>query len=385
MPTKTPNPESSPKDLIGVAKRVGRAEVLRLLDWYQSHKRHLPWRTTQDPYSVWVSEIMLQQTTVNAVIPFYLRWMEVFPTVQQLAGSKEQEILLLWEGLGYYNRARHLHQSAKLIVERHNGSIPSDYRSLTALPGIGDYTAGAILSISYGKPYPVVDANIRRIGQRLHAWPSWGNEKAKLLENLLKGLIPLDSPGSFNEAFMELGQTVCLRSQPLCDRCPLSSSCLAFAENRQHTIPARNRSAAIPKASRRVLLLRHGNGGGPLEIWIFKKTEGLLKGLWLFPPYPDHDAARHGTHARGSVVQQFNKIGDLPSRIHSYTRYREKLQPVVCLLSEASSSPDIGTPACSKKEVSRNGRWVELRDIHRYPMPAVYRKIVADLQEMLGS
>jgi A/G-specific adenine glycosylase len=209
----------------------------------------------------------------------------------------------------------------------------------------------------------------------------WESERAKTLEKLLTSLIPHNDPGGFNEALMELGQTVCLRSRPLCDRCPLSPSCLAFAESNQNAIPARSHSAATPKTSRRILLLRDRDGSGSLEIWIAKKTKGLLKELWLFPPSIDRAASKHGT-----VPEDFDKlkeIGTLPSRIHNYTRYREELRPVVYFAAEKPLSRSESFPACRWGKDYQDGRWVEMKDIHRYPMPSVYRKIVSDLREML--
>jgi A/G-specific adenine glycosylase len=329
---------------------------------------------------------MLQQTAVKTVIPYYLRWLAEFPTVCELAGSKEREVLLLWEGLGYYNRARNLHRSAKQIVEKYDGSLPSDYHSLTELPGIGDYTARAILSISYGKPYPVVDANIRRIGQRLQAWPHWEREQAKLLESTLRRLIPLDDPGRFNEALMELGQTVCLRSHPSCSRCPLSSCCLAFTENKQNTIPAASHAAAIPRVSRRILLLRQQDSRRTLEIWMTKSPAGLLEGLWLFPLFSSLEAINQSVRPTGSDTGSgnhfFKEIGNLPSRIHSYTRYREELRPAVYLLSKRSPCSEAAATS-TKRDALSPGQWVPLEDIRRYPMPSVYRRIVSDLMEML--
>src|SRR5688572_11010319 len=183
----------------------------KLLRWYQNNKRALPWRRSQDPYAVWISETMLQQTQVNTVIPYYEKFLHRFPTVDALARAPLPQVLRLWSGLGYYRRAANLKKAAQQIVRRHDGQIPRDFAQLKALAGIGDYTAGALLSIAFGKPYPAIDGNVRRVLSRL-----LGNAHERRVHALAAEIIPAARPGEFNQAIMELGATVCTPKNPRC-------------------------------------------------------------------------------------------------------------------------------------------------------------------------
>ena len=213
--------EGSPK--IAVSSTAGIARFRgRLLAWYDANKRDLPWRANRDPYSVWVSEIMLQQTRVAAVIDHYRRFMKQFPTVQKLASSREATVLAAWSGLGYYRRARMLRMAAKEIVKLHGGSFPGDSASLRGLPGIGRYTSAAIASIAFGEPIAVVDGNVERVIQRLQGCWLTGEAPWQRAEEFLSR----KRPGDFNQAMMELGATICLPANPLCERCPVASCCL---------------------------------------------------------------------------------------------------------------------------------------------------------------
>ncbi len=251
-----------------------------LLPWYDEHRRSLPWRDGVSPYRTWVSEIMLQQTRVAAVIPYFQRFMEAFPTVEALAAADREHLMKLWEGLGYYSRARNLQKAAQIVAQR--GSFPDTYEEVMALPGIGDYTAGAILSIAFGRPLPAVDGNVLRLTSRIT-----GSED-NILETgtrsrfraLMAQIMPADRPGEFNQALMDLGATICLpNGEPLCDVCPAQAFCSAYAQNRQKELPVR-----ISKTRRRTeektvfLLLRDGEAALRQ-----RPQEGLLAGLWEYP------------------------------------------------------------------------------------------------------
>ncbi len=252
-----------------------------LLRWYRLRARALPWRASTSPYTIWVSEIMLQQTQIDTVIPYYQRFLREFPTVERLAGAPLERVLELWSGLGYYRRARNLHQAAQEMAEKHGGQFPMDMRQARSLPGVGDYTARAVLSIAYNQPFAVLDGNVARVMARF--LPLRGNlhqrRFRKAIEENLELLLSRRSPGDFNQALMELGQTVCLPRLPRCDDCPLRSWCRGSQSGKPENFPEPrprrqaeewHMAAAILYRDRRVLLCRG-------------MDEGLLDDLWNFP------------------------------------------------------------------------------------------------------
>src|SRR6202453_875855 len=208
-----------------------------LLSWYRKHKRDLPWRRTQDPYRIWISEVMLQQTRVAAVIPYYERFLALFPDALALASAREQELLAAWAGLGYYSRARNLQKAARAILEL--PSFPSDYAALRALPGVGDYTAAAVASIAFGRPHAVLDGNVLRVLSRMVA--ERGNIKSQAVRAALRAIaetwLDRKRPGEFNQALMELGATVCVPKQPLCGECPVRVHCRAREQGIENQLP----------------------------------------------------------------------------------------------------------------------------------------------------
>lgn len=256
-----------------------------LLGWYDVNKRTLPWRGTGDPYKVLVSEIMLQQTRVAAVIPYYRRWMEELPSVDALANVEEERLMKLWQGLGYYSRARNLRKAAKMIMEDFDGRFPEEYADILKLPGVGEYTAGAVASIAFGQAVPAVDGNVLRVAARV------AGDDGDILHpgvrrrfrEMIQAVMPPDRPGEFNQAVMDLGAMVCLpNGTPVCARCPLAEQCEAGRLGLQAVLPVRKK-----KAARRVeeltvfLLLRDG------RIAVRRRADrGLLAGLWEFPHAP---------------------------------------------------------------------------------------------------
>ena len=256
-----------------------------LLRWYDVHKRALPWRETADPYRVWVSEIMLQQTRVAAVIPYYRRWMEVLPDVAALAAVEEEQLLKLWEGLGSYSRARTLQKAAKVIMEQYGGRFPRAYEELLGLPGIGEYTAGAIASIAFGRPVPAVDGNVLRVAARVAALEGdiMDQKVRRQFREMMLEATPKDRPGAYNQALMDLGATVCLpNGAPDCENCPLASFCAALSQGRQEQLPRRSRKAPRRREDMTVyLMVRQGQAA------LRKRPDtGLLAGLWEFPHVP---------------------------------------------------------------------------------------------------
>ncbi len=266
---------------------MNEAEVIKaiakpLLAWYDTNKRNLPWRGTKDPYKVWVSEIMLQQTRVEAVKPYYARWMDALPTVEALAGADEETLLKLWQGLGYYSRVRNLQRAARQIVSL--GCFPSERDELLKLPGVGEYTAGAVASIAFSRPVPAVDGNVLRVAARTAAVAEnvLDEQVRKKFRAWMEEAIPPERPGEFNQALMDLGAMVCLPGEPGCGSCPLAGICLAKARGLQNELPVRAK-----RPPRRVeemtvyVLLRDGAAA------LRKRPEsGLLAGLWEFPHVP---------------------------------------------------------------------------------------------------
>jgi A/G-specific adenine glycosylase len=220
----------------------------QLIRWYERHRRDLPWRNTSDPYAIWVSEIMLQQTRVAAVIPYYQRFLERFPRLQDLVSASETEVLSLWSGLGYYSRARNLQKAARQIVEA--GAFPRDYSSIRHLAGVGDYTAAAVASIAYGLPHAAIDGNVRRVVMRLT-----GNAAADI-DEVADKLLDRREPGRWNQAVMELGAVACLPREPLCDGCPVAEHCQAHRKGIQRSLPPPKKKPAIVRKERTLLIIR---------------------------------------------------------------------------------------------------------------------------------
>jgi A/G-specific adenine glycosylase len=259
-----------------------------LLSWYYANKRDLPWRKDQDPYKVWVSEIMLQQTKVDTVIPYFHNFLEKFPTLYDLATADEQEVLKAWEGLGYYSRARNLQHAVREVVENYGGKVPDNPKELEGLKGIGSYTKGAILSIAFNQPEPAVDGNVMRVFSRvLNIDDDIAQAKTKkLFESVTKEVISHEDPSSFNQAIMDLGATICTPKSPACLICPVQQHCKAFELGVEQQLPIKTKANKNKKLSYAALLIKNQQG----EVAIEQRPEdGLLANLWQFPMVPLQD------------------------------------------------------------------------------------------------
>ena len=265
-----------------------------LVAWFEENQRRLPWRSDYDPYHVWLSEVMLQQTQVDTVLPYYQKFLEEFPTIHILAEAPEDRVLKLWAGLGYYRRAKNFHAAAREVVHKHGGTIPSEYDALIALPGIGQYMAGAILSIAFNKPYPIVDGNVRRVVSRINGWMD-DNPKAQW--DAARRLASSAEPRMVNQALMELGATICSFKSPRCLLCPIRSSCLAFKAGKQDQIPPVKKRPETVHVHVFAIVHRRGRR------FLMKPAEGL----WEFPMFPELPAG------------SFQKIG---SCRHTITHHR---------------------------------------------------------------
>lgn len=339
----------------------------RLLAWYAMHRRTLPWRTTTDPYAIWLSEIMLQQTQVDTVIPYYHRFLERFPTIEKLASAPLEEVLKAWENLGYYSRARHLHEAADVMVKDHGGNLPGRWEELLRLPGIGRYTAGAILSIAFGQALPAVDGNVRRVISRLCALeepvdtPSGG----EAIERLLAPLIPKSNPGLFNQALMELGALICKPKNPACTACHLGDFCRAKLLGRTDQLPLRKKRPSVPHKEVTAALL--GDGNGHLLI-VQRPAGGLLGSLWKFPGGILNPGEPLAEGLRRTVQEELGvKIAVGPQRVavkHAYTHFRITLTAFACTLADGSPNPH-----------GRTWRWASLPERNRLPFSKADRLI----------
>ena len=291
-----------------------------LLPWFDTHARALPWRENRDPYRVWVSEIMLQQTRVEAVRAYYTRFLQAFPTVSDLANAGEDELLKLWEGLGYYSRARNLHRAAKQIVTEHGGIFPADYAKIRTLPGIGDYTAGAIASICFEQPRAAVDGNVLRVTARYlnDDTPVDAPLYKKAVTSLLEAVYPAGGCGKFTQSLMELGATICVPRVPKCAECPLRASCAAAQNGTAAVLPVKKPKQGKRQVEKTVFLLWCGD-----RLALSRRADaGLLGGMWEFPnmdmPLDDAGALR----AAASFGVQPKQLESRVRRVHIFTHIR---------------------------------------------------------------
>lgn len=338
-----------------------------LLTWYRNHARPLPWRMTTDPYAIWVSEVMLQQTRVETVIPYYGRWMERLPTIRALAGAGRHEVLSLWEGLGYYQRAHNLHRAAGIIVEEYEGRIPDSPQALKRLPGIGPYIASAIRAFAFNRDTVALDGNLRRVFSRLLDLDE--DPRAPVSRRLIisqaKQALPSGAGSAYNQALMDLGAMICTPRQPTCDRCPVSHFCRAFAQGTQEERPVRAKKARIP---------HHTVTAGVLErdgrVLIARRPEsGLLGGLWEFPGGKVEGKERLAACLRRELIEELGITADVGDKIglveHAYTHFRVSVHAFAC--RAGSREPR----AMEHTEL----RWVTVPELTDFPMGKVDREI----------
>ncbi len=340
-----------------------------LCAWYRRVARPLPWRETPDPYRVWISEIMLQQTRIEAVIPYFARFLETFPTVHALAEADEDLLLKCWEGLGYYSRARNLKRAAREIVSKHGGILPPDPAALRALPGIGDYTAGAIASIAYGLPAPAVDGNVLRVVCRLVALredvmlPGTRKKVTAWLEAVYPKA-PADA-AALTEGLMELGETLCIpNGDPLCDACPLREVCESRKQNLTNEIPLRSRPKARTRQNRTVLLLLHD---GKLAL-CKRPARGLLAGMWELPSVEGELTEAEAAAACAPLIPTELRRGPDAKHIFSHLEWHMRSYLLRC---------DGGDPGALPY---RFASMSELRE--SYALPGAFRTFLQFLQEL---
>jgi A/G-specific adenine glycosylase len=346
--------------------------ILSLLRWFTRNRRDLPWRRRHDLYAIWVSEVMLQQTRVETVIPYYREFLKHFPTLKRLASAPLQDVLKAWEGLGYYSRARNLQSAAKLVQGKFNGRIPTGYSEFRSLPGVGDYIAAAVLSISCGLAVPVVDGNVLRVVCR---WQGFDGDIGLLatkgqVASFLKTIIPADVPGRFNEALMELGALVCLPKNPLCRQCPLRHGCIAFCHGKIAFLPVKRRKKTVPT---------HNVALGVIicagKMFIQQRPEkGHLGGLWEFPggkchagEKPERAVVRECREELGVNVKMLAKLAEVR---HAYSHFRVILHVFIC-------NKKLG----GRIRTCQPHAWVEGDELKNYPFPAANHKFFPVLKE----
>ncbi len=347
-----------------------------ILPWYQQNARRLPWRGSPDPYAVWVSEIMLQQTRVETVIPYFLRWMERFPTIAALADASQQDVLAAWEGLGYYSRARNLQRAAQVVTQEYAGQMPDDAAGLLTLPGIGRYTAGAIASIAFGQDEPVLDGNIRRVLARVFdvSLPAKSPAGEKKLWELAAAHLPAGRAGDFNQALMDLGAALCLPRNPPCSACPLNKICQAYALGLQEQRPVTTPKAPVPHYTVTAGVIHHDG-----QVLITQRpSKGLLGGLWEFPG----GKLIPGEELQGCLEREIREELGVKIHIqeafgtyrHAYTHFRVTLHAFCCQL--ASAHPPQALQA-------QDLRWAQVAELVDYPMGKIDRQIASRLMASL--
>ena len=327
-----------------------------ILAWYDQGHRDLPWRRTKDPYRIWVSEIMLQQTRAETVVSYYERFLARYPAVRDLADAPEEELLKAWEGLGYYSRARSLQKAAKEIVARYGGQLPADLEKLRALPGIGDYTAGAIASIAFGIPAAAVDGNVERV---LCRWDAIKDEVGtpavrRQIAARAQALVPPDRPGAFANAMMEMGATMCTPKNPKCLLCPVREGCMGFAQGIAQELPRKAKKKAQRVENRAVLLVFCDN-----RVLIVKRQEKLLGGLFVFPDVlEESDPARlcRALEALGIRAAYDEKLGHAR---HVFTHLIWEMDVHAVVADEMTQVP--------------GGQWVTRQELAALPLPTAVK------------
>ena len=340
-----------------------------LLAWYSVNKRTLPFRDIDDVYKIWLSEVMLQQTQVETVIPYFKNWINKFPTIKTVADAEQESLLKMWEGLGYYSRCRNFHKAANIVVKTHNGKIPNNWEEFRALPGVGDYTASAVLSIAFKKPYPVIDGNVKRVMARILRFRNLTKRNIYRMKKCLIDIISKENPGDFNQSMMELGARICTPKNPKCGLCPVSFQCGAFLVGTPESYPLPIKKKKPPHYEIVAGLIWRGN-----KFYIQKRGQkGMLAGLWEFPggkvekDESLEDALRREIQeecgAKPKIIKKFGTIN------HAYTHFSITFHGYHC--------SENGTPINDLE----HSTWIEPGQISEFPFPKANHKLFSLLEE----
>lgn len=338
----------------------------QLLEWYRQNRRDLPWRQSRDPYRIWVSEVMLQQTRVETVVPYFLRFLQQFPDLHSLARSELEQVLKAWEGLGYYARARNLHRAAAVVAAEHGGVVPQDPELFGKLPGVGAYIRAAVASIAFDRPLPAVDGNVKRVLARLMCIDAPVNRSSshRSFAAVAELLLDRRRPGSFNQAMMELGALICTAARPACPRCPVRTVCSAFGREVVDAYPVRLPTEPVPEYSIAVGVVCRGNR----LLITRRKNEGLLGGLWEFPggkirPREDPEAACV-REIKEEVNLRVEVTGHLARIKHAYTHFKIVMDVFRCRY--LSGRVKLGGPS--------DYRWISIDELDRFAFPKANHK-----------
>ncbi len=341
-----------------------------ILSWFDCHKRNLPWRKTYLPYHIWISEIMLQQTQMDRVVLYFQRWLEHFPDIATLSQATEHEVLKLWEGLGYYSRAKNILKSAKILCAEHNCALPQDHAALLKLPGIGKYTAGAIMSLAFNQDYPVVDANVERVFTRLFdiSLPVKEKESQHIIWSKAHSLLPGGKARFFNQALMELGALVCLPKSPHCEKCPLNTQCEAYELGLvdQRPVPGKAKETIFIEMASGILI---HNG----KVFIQQRhPDDVWPNLWEFPG----GVLQKGERPQEALTREFAEETEFaikqvtPIRIikHNYTKYKVTLHCFTCKMAGNNDTPVL--------HAAQDYRWLTLDELDGFAFPSPHRKLI---------
>ena len=351
-------------EALAAAPRSSATFATRVIAWQRQHGRHdLPWQNTRDAYRIWVSEIMLQQTQVAAVISYYARFLERFPHVAALAEAPQDEVMRYWAGLGYYSRARNLHRAAQIIMAEWGGALPHEPDQLVTLPGIGRSTAAAIAVFAFGARAAILDGNVKRVVARCFGVAGYPGEKKveEALWERVSGLLPKTGTEAYTQGLMDLGATLCTRNKPDCGTCPLRETCVAHREGRTAELPHRKPKKAIPQRACVMLVLRHGR-----DVLLEKRPpSGIWGGLWCLPQFDTEQDAARSTPAFGA---DWSKRTSLDVVEHGFTHYHLTIQPISLRVTKRPS------------QLEEPGRmWLLLEDAQDAALPAPVKKLLTRL------
>lgn len=344
-----------------------------LLDWFHKNARSLPWRGIKDPYYIWISEIMLQQTRVDTVIKYFPLFIETFPTIHDLATSQVNEVLHYWQGLGYYRRALNIHKTAKIIDKEYHGHFPTNYKKIIALPGIGDYTSGAIASIAFNQALPAIDGNIKRVISRIFFLTEDIN-KAKTIDKIkefVKEIISKEYPGNFNQALMEIGATLCSPKKPNCQKCPIKENCIAASKAKQELLPFRSKKKKPKILNMEIAIVRNKNG----LLLVKRSSDIILAQLWGLPVVENQSQLSNGNDICNWVEKELNipllnKVILIKKLTYTFTHQIWKINLYL-----------VNTRFQNNTNFNRqnpNACWIKKEELGHFPIPQAFRKCLKE-------
>ena len=331
-----------------------------MLKWYDANKRILPWRDYNESYNIWLSEVMLQQTQVKTVVPYYIKWISKFPTLKSVAESDLNSLLKLWEGLGYYSRCRNFHKASQIVMEKYKGVVPNDYKLFQELPGVGDYIASAVLSIAYNKKYPAIDANLKRVISRYLGIKKLTKRNTIRIHNQLNKMLINGRPGDINQALMDVGSLICKVNNVFCIKCPLINKCKGYSYGNPIIYPDKNKIKPIPTKEYVAAFISYSD-----HIFINQRSEdGLLGGLWELPMIEVFENSNKikvlKTYAKNKLGLSIDILNCFDKVKHSYSHYKLLVTPFACEVSNVES---------------KIGHWIRVEEIDKYAFSKVNHKL----------